>query len=349
MMFADLPIHIVSGVVAAIVLLGILWSRGTFSSRKQHRNRNKFSSDGSVQRGLMEINSEQLDNQSSNKFHYDNRITSAVLEDGRRLDSLYEERDYNGPYGVSTRSSKSDDVPVVANIKDVDPESSVEVDSSQIKPTQSVAVKKESVVATEDVVVKAKDVKPGERVAVKPAQVKPMQKVLKKSMVSGESNLVDKEDVDLNETIIADSSQLNPEESVVVKASQVKPNKTVVAKGNSLSAGKKVTVKAEKIKPNESVIVPASATSPGAAVKPVAAPPAGAPQIGVPASSDGIEIEVAEPISLGTVENRLGGDARFGKVYSMNKYPTRKAYATVSTRQKLSEFPVRSTVHTSMI
>ena len=168
-------------------------------------------------------------------------------------------------------------------------------------------------------------------------------------MVSGDSQLVDKEDVDINETVVADSSQLDPEQTVVVKASQVKPNKTVVAQGKSLSAGKKVAVKAEDVKPEESVVVMASDAKPSAEVKLAVAPPAGSPQVGVPAASDGIEIEAPEPISIGSAENRLSGDARFGKVYSMNKYPARKAYATVSTRQSLSEFPVRSTVHTSMI
>ena len=348
MMMANLPIPVIIGIVCAVFLV-VLWAMGTFSARKQYRNRDRFSLEGVVQKNLTALNADQINNSASNKFHFDDRITGIVLDNGARLDSLYAEKQYRGPYGISTRDDVKADEPVVAAVKDVEPEAAVEVDTSQIKPDQEVAVKKENVIANQDVIVKAKDVKPGERVVVKPTQVKPKQQVLKKSMVSGDSQLVDKEEVDLNENVIADSSQLDPEQDVVVKASQVKPNKTVVTQGKSLSAGKKVVVSADKVKADENVVVKASDTKPLAEVKPVAAPQIGSPQIGVPAAADGIEIEAPEPIALGTVEARLGGDARFGKVYSMNKYPARKAYATVSTRQSLSEFPVRSTVHTSRI
>ncbi len=353
MMFTNLSPqmrNIIMGCVAISVFIIILWSIGTFSARKQYRNKNSFSNHN-IQNNLIDINKDEINNQASNKFHYDDRITDNVLNNGLRLDERYVEGDsmYRGPYGVSTRSAANDEEPVIASVKDVEPDIPVEVDSSQVKPEQKVVVKKEDVISTEKVVVKAKDVKPGERVIVKPVQIKPNQQVLKKSIVSGNSEMVNKEDADINEDVIADSSQLNPEEEVVVIASQVKPNKSVVTQGKSLSSDKKVVVNAEKVKPDAVVVVKASETKPLATVKSVVAPPAGAPQIGVPAASDGIEIEAPEPISGSTLENRLAGDAQFGQVYSMNKYPTRKAYATVSTRQKLSEFPNRTTVHTSAI
>jgi hypothetical protein len=346
-MLSEVPRPVIIAVVVAAIL-AILWMSGTFSTRKQYRNRDAFSLEGDIQNNLTALNADQIENQASNKFHFDDRITGAILDDGARLDSLYTQKTYRGPYGISTRSAIKPDEPVTAAVKDVEPTAVVEVDSSQVKPEQSVAVKKENVVATEDVVVKAKDVKPGERVTVKPDQVKPRQQVLKKSMVTGQSELVTKEDIDINETIIADSSQLDPETTVVVKAAQVKPNKTVVAQGKSLSSGKKVTTVAEKVKPEEVVIVNNSDTKPDAKVNQVTAPSAPS-QIGVPATGDGIELEAPEPISIGNVETRLAADARFGKVYSMNKYPAKKAYTTLSARQSLSEFPVRSTIHTSRI
>jgi len=346
-MFANLPMPVVVAVVVAAIC-AILWMSGTFSTRKQYRNRDAFSLEGDIQNNLTALNADQIENQASNKFHFDDRITGAVLDDGARLDSLYTQETYRGPYGISTRSAIKPDEPVAAAVKDVEPTAVVEVDSSQVKPEQNITVKKENVVETEDVVVKAKDVKLGERVTVKPDQVKPRQQVLKKSMVTGQSELVPKEDVDINETVVADSSQVDPETSVVVKAAQVKPNKTVVAQGKSLSAGKKVTTVAEKVKPDEVVIVNNSDTKPDAKVNQVTDPPAPS-QIAIPAAGDGIELEAPEPISIGNVETRLAGDARFEKVYSMNKYPAKKAYTTVSARQSLSEFPVRSTVHTSRI
>lgn len=346
-MFANLPMPVVVAAIVAVIF-GVLWMAGTFSTRKQYRNRDAFSLEGVVQKNLTNLNAEQIENQASNKFHFDDRITGAVLDDGARLDSLYAEKTYRGPYGISTRSSMKAEEPVAASAKDVEPATPVEVDSSQVKPGQTVAVKKENVVATEDVVVKAKDVKPGERVTVKPDQVKPRQQVLKKSVVTGQTELVTKEDVDINETVVADSSQVDPETSVVVKAAQVKPNKTVVAQGKSLSSGKKVTTVAEKVKPNEVVVVKSSDAKPTAQVKQVTPAPTPS-QVAVPAAGDGIELEAPEPISLGDVETRLAGDASFGKVYSMNKGRAKKAYTTVSTRQSLSEFPVRSTVHTSRI
>tara|TARA_B100000768_G_scaffold49240_1_gene48021 strand:- start:13389 stop:14429 length:1041 start_codon:yes stop_codon:yes gene_type:complete len=346
-MLTEVPMPVMI-TVAIVVILGVLWMTGTFSTRKQYRNRNAFSLAGDIQKNLTALNVEQIENQASSKFHFDDRITSAVLDNGDRLDSLYTEKAYRGPYGVSTRSAINKDEPVAVKVKDVDPAAVVEVDSSQVKPGQNVDVKKENVVATEDVVVKAKDVKPGERVTVKPDQVKSREQVLKKSMVTGQSELVSKEDVDINETVIADSSQVDPETTVVVKAAQVKPNKTVVAQGKSLSAGKKVTVVAEKVKPEEVVVVKTSDTKPMAKVTQVT-PASGPSQLAVPAAGDGIELEAPEPISIGTVETRLAGGAGFGKVYSMNKYPAKKAYTTVSARQSLSEFPVRSTVHTSRI
>lgn len=344
-MMLTIPVMIA---VAFAAIFGVLWFAGTFSARKQYRNRDAFSLAGDIQKNLTALNADQLENQASNKFHFDDRITGAVLDDGARLDSLYAEKTYKGPYGISTRSALDKDEPVAATVNDVEPTTVVEVDSSQVKPGQNVAVKKENVVATEDVVVKAKDVKPGERVTVKPDQVKPRQQVLKKSVVTGESELVTKEDVDINETVIADSSQVDPETSVVVKAAQVKPNKTVVAQGKSLSAGKKVTTTAEKVKPEEVVVVKASDAKPTAKVNKIT-PTSGPSQIAVPAAGDGIELEAPEPISIGNVETRLAGDSSFGKVYSMNKYPAKKAYTTVGARQSLSEFPVRSTVHTSRI
>ena len=346
-MFANLPMPVVVAAIVAVIF-GVLWMAGTFSTRKQYRNRDAFSLEGVVQKNLTNLNAEQIENQASNKFHFDDRITGAVLDDGARLDSLYAEKTYRGPYGISTRSSMKAEEPVAASAKDVEPATPVEVDSSQVKPGQTVAVKKENVVATEDVVVKAKDVKPGERVTVKPDQVKPRQQVLKKSVVTGQTELVTKEDVDINETVVADSSQVDPETSVVVKAAQVKPNRTVVAQGKSLSSGKKVTTVAEKVKPNEVAVVKSSDAKPTAQVKQVTPAPTPS-QVAVPAAGDGIELEAPEPISLGDVETRLAGDASFGKAYSMNKYPAKKAYTTVSTRQSLSEFPVRSTVHTSRI
>lgn len=346
-MFANLPMPVVVAVVVAAIV-GVLWMSGTFSTRKQYRNRDAFSLAGDIQKNLTALNADQIENQASSKFHFDDRITGAVLDNGDRLDSLYAKKTYRGPYGISTRSSIKAEEPVATSAKEVEPATPVEVDSSQVKPEQNVVVKKENVVATEDVVVKAKDVKPGERVTVKPDQVKPRQEVLKKSMVTGQSELVTKEDVDINETVVADSSQLDPETKVVVKAAQVKPNKTVVAQGKSLSAGKKVTTVAEKVKPDEVVVVKSSDAKPTAQVNQVA--PMSAPsQVAVPAAGDGIELEVPEPISIGNVETRLAGSASFGKVYSMNKYPAKKAYATVGARQGLDEFPVRSTVHTSRI
>lgn len=346
-MFTEVPIPVIISVAVAVII-GALWMMGTFSARKQYRNRDAFSLEGDIQNNLTALNREQIENQASNKFHFDDRITGAVLDKGKRLDSLYVQRTYKGPYGISTRSAVKKDEPVAATVKDVEPNTVVEVDSSQVKPTQNVTVKKENVVATEDVVVKAKDIKPGERVTVKPDQVKPKQQVLKKSVVTGQSELVSKEDVDINETVTADSSQLDPETDVVVKAAQVKPNKTVVAQGKSLSSGKKVTTVAEKVKPDEVVVVKAADTKPNATVNQVNASP-GTSQVAVPAAGDGIELEVPEPISIGTLETRLAGDSRFGKAYSMNKYPAKKAYTTVGARQSLSEFPVRSTVHTSRI
>lgn len=347
MMLTEVPMPVMIAVAIAAVL-GILWFAGTFSTRKQYRNRDAFSLAGDIQKNLTALNADQIENQASNKFHFDDRITGAVLDDGNRLDSLYASKTYRGPYGISTRSAIDKDEPVAASAKDVEAGTPVEVDASQVKPGQNVAVKKENVVSTEDVVVKAKDVKPGERVTVKPDQVKPRQQVLKKSMVTGQSELVTKEDVDINETVVADSSQVEPEASVVVKAAQVKPNKTVVAQGKSLSAGKKVTTVAEKVKPNEVVVVKSSAAKPTAPVN--QATPMSAPsQVAVPAAGDGIELEVPEPISIGTVETRLADEARFGKLYAMNKGPSKKAYTTVGARQSLTEFPVRSTVHTAKI
>ena len=346
-MFANLPMPVIVFVVIAAIA-GVIWMSGTFSTRKQYRNRDSFSLAGDIQKNLTALNADQINNQASNKFHFDDRITSAVLENGSRLDSLYAEKTYGGPYGISTRSKLDTDELVAALVIDVDPSVIVEVDSSQIKQGQSVETKKENVVSTEDVIVKAHDVKPGERVNVKPDQVKARQQVLKKSMVSGNSELVNKEEVSINETVTADSSQLDPNTTVVVKAGQVKPNKTVVAQGQSLSAGMKITVEAAKVKSDEIVMVMSSQTKPSVRVN----------QdnryideidVEVPLTAPGIEVEVAEPLSIGTVENRLAGNAGFGNVYSMNKYPTKKAYATVSARQSLSEFPVRSTVHTSVI
>lgn len=347
MMLTEVPMPVMIAVAIAAVL-GILWFAGTFSARKQYRNRDAFSLAGDIQKNLTALNAEQIENQASNKFHFDDRITGAVLDDGARLDSLYAAKTYRGPYGISTRSAIDKDEPVAATVKDVEPNAVVEVDSSQVKPGQNVEVKKENVVATEDVVVKAKDVKPGERVLVKPDQVKPRQQVLKKSMVTGESELVTKEDVDINETVVADSSQVEPETTVVVKAAQVKPNKTVVAQGKSLSGGKKITTVAEKVKPEEVVVVKTSDTKPSARVNQVT-PASGPSQVAVPAPGDGIELEAPEPISIGTVETRLAGNSNFGNIYSMNKSPAKKAYTTVGARQSLSEFPVRSTVHTSRI
>ena len=347
-MFANLSIPVaLAGMVALII--GVLWMTGTFSTRKQYRNKNTFSLEGTIQKNLTELNMEQIENQASSKFHYDDRITGNVLADGSRLDTLYVEKKYRGPYGISTRSQIKEDEPVAAKVKDVEPDTPVEVDSSQINPAEDVLVKKEDVIATEKVVVKAKDVKPGETVLVKPTQVKPNQQVLKKSNVSGKSELVSKEDADINETVVADSSQIDPEETVVVIASQVKPNKNVVAQGKSISSDKKVVVPADKVKPDEVVVVKDSDTKASASKKPVVTPVAGSPQIGKPAAADGIEVETAEPISLGTVETRLAGNSNFGNLYAMNKHPAKKAYTTVTTRQKLSEFPVRSTVHTSRI
>ena len=346
-MFAKVPMPLIVAVVVAAIV-GVLWMSGTFSTRKQYRNRDAFSLSGDIQKNLTALNADQIENQASNKFHFDDRITGAVLDGGSRLDSLYTKRIYRGPYGISTRSAIKEDEPVATSAKEVEPTTPVEIDSFQVKPEQSVLVKKENVVATEDVVVKAKDVKPGERVTVKPDQVKPKQQVLKKSVVTGQSELVTKEDVDINETVVADSNQIDPETTVVVKAAQVKPNKTVVAQGKSLSSGKKITTVAEKVKPDEVVVVNSSDAKPTAQVTQVT--PVSTPsQVAVPAAGDGIELEVPEPISIGTVETRLAGDSRFGKVYSMNKYPAKKAYTTVSARQSLSEFPVRSTVHTSRI
>tara|TARA_B110001450_G_scaffold251465_1_gene271642 strand:- start:136 stop:1179 length:1044 start_codon:yes stop_codon:yes gene_type:complete len=347
-MISNLPMPVIICAAVALILV-VLWSMGTFSARKQYRNKSRFSLEGAIQKNLVSLNANEVNNQASNKFHFDDRITGNVLDDGRRLDSLYAEKTYNGPYGISTRSAAGDDdTPVLASVNDVEPDTPVQVDSSQVDPAKQVVVKKEVVVPTEAVVVKAKDVKPGERVIVKPVKVKANQMVLKKSVVSGESELVAKENIDINEDVVADSSQINPDEEVVVSAAQVKPNKSVVAQGKSLSAGKVVVVNAIDVKSDTPVAVKVSDTKPSAVVKSIA-PPAGTPQIGIPAASDGIEIESPEPISSGTLETRLAGDSRFGQVYSMNKYPTKKAYATVSTRQKLSEFPVRSTVHTSVI
>lgn len=346
-MLTEVPMPVII-VVTLVAIFGVLWLSGTFSTRKQYRNRDSFSLEGGIQKNLTALNREQIENQSSNKFHYDDRITSNVLDGGARIDSLYTQKTYRGPYGISTRDDVPDDEPVTAEVKDVEPSAVVEVDSSQVKPGQNLAVKKENVVATEDVVVKAKDVKPGERVIVKPDQVKPRQEVLKKSVVTGQSELVAKEDVDINENVIADSSQIDPDVTVTVKASQVKPNKTVVALGKSLSSGKKITTVAEKVKPEEVVVVKTSDTKPSAKVKRVRPQP-GPSQISVPAAGDGIELETPEPISIGNVENRLANDASFGNTYSMNKYPAKKAYTTVSARQGLSEFPVRSTIHTSRI
>lgn len=333
MMFTNLPVPIVVAIVVSAIV-GILYMSGTFSTRKQYRNKDTFSLEGNIQKNLTALNADQLENQASNKFHFDDRITGAVLDDGARLDSLYAAKTYRGPYGISTRSAIDKDEPVAATVKDVEPNAVVEVDSSQVKPGQNVAVKKENVVATEDVVVKARDVKPGERVTVKPDQVKPRQQVLKKSIVTGESELVTKEDVDINETVVADSSQIEPETTVVVKAAQVKPNKTVVAQGKSLSAGKKVTTVAEKVKPEEVVVVKTSDTKPSAKVNQVT-PASGHSQVAVPATGAGIELEAPEPISIGTVETRLAGDSRFGKVYSMNKHPAKKVYTTVGARQRV--------------
>jgi len=346
-MLTEVPIPVMF-VVAIAAILGVLWFTGTFSTRKQYRNRDAFSLAGDIQKNLTALNADQIENQASNKFHFDDRITRAVLDDGARLDSLYAAKTYRGPYGISTRSAIDKDEPVATAVKDVEPNAVVEVDSSQVKPGQTVVVKKENVVATEDVIVKAKDVKPGERVTVKPDQVKPRQQVLKTSMVTGDSELVTKEDVDINETVIADSSQVDPESNVVVKAAQVKPNKMVLTQGKSLSAGKKVTTVAEKVKPDEVVVVKSSDAKPSAQVNQVT-PTSAIELVAVPAPGDGIELEAPEPISFGTVETRLAADSRFGKVYSMNKYPARKAYATVGARQSLSEFPVRTTVHTSRI
>ena len=346
-MFANLPMPVIVFVVIAAIA-GVIWMSGTFSTRKQYRNRDSFSLAGDIQKNLTALNADQINNQASNKFHFDDRITSAVLENGSRLDSLYAEKTYRGPYGISTRSQLDTDELVAALVSDVEPSVIVEVDSSQVKQGHSLAVKAENVVSTEDVIVKANDVKPGERVTVKPTQVRARQQVLKRSIVSGNSELVNKEDVDINETIIADSSQLDPDATVVVKANQVKAKKTVVANSQSLSAGTKITVAAQDVKPDEIVMVMSSQTKPSVRVN----------QdnryideidVEVPLTAPGIEVEVAEPLSIGTVENRLAGNAGFGNVYSMNKYPTKKAYATVSARQSLSEFPVRSTVHTSVI
>lgn len=348
MMFMNLSMPLLLGLIV-VIAVAALWANGTFSTRKQYRNKDRFSLEGIIQKNLTELNIDQINNQASNKFHFDNIVTDVVLDNGKRLDSLYAQKKYTGPYGISTRASKLDkDVEVVASVKDLEPTTVVEVDASQVKPMQEVTVKKENVIASAEVVVKAKDVKPGERVVVKPTQVRPRQQVLKKSTVSGESQLVAKEDVDLNEDVVADSSQLDPEEDIVVKASQVKPNKSVVTQGKSLASDKKVSVEADKLKPEEVVIVKASDTKPTAEVKPVVAP-AGTPQLAVPAAADGIELEVPEPLSLNNVENRLGSDASFGKLYSMNKQPSRKAYSTVSSSISLEEFPVRSTVHTSRI
>jgi len=346
-MFSNLPRPVILFVVIAAIV-GVLWMTGTFSTRKQYRNRDSFSLAGDIQKNLAELNADQINNQASNKFHFDDRITGAVLDDGSRLDSLYTQKTYGGPYGISTRSQLDTDELVAALVSDVEPSVIVEVDSSQVKQGHSLAVKAENVVSTEDVIVKAKDVKPGERVTVKPTQVRARQKVLKRSIVSGNSELVNKEDVDINETVIADSNQLDPDATVVVKANQVKAKKTVVAQGQSLSSGTKITVAARDVKPDEIVMVMSSKTKPSVRVNQDNSY-IDEMHIDVPETAPGIEVEVAEPLSIGTVENRLAGNAGFGNVYSMNKYPTKKAYTTVSARQSLSEFPVRSTVHTSVI
>lgn len=344
-MLSKIPGPVIIALVAALIL-GILWARGTFSAKKQYRNKDSFSSEGVVQKNLAALNADQIENQASNKFHFDNRITADVLDEGERLDSLYTQKTYGGPYGISTRSAMEPGEPVQVAVEDVAPNSIVEVQSSQVKRDQIFEVKKEDVIDIGEVIVKAKDVKPGEKVTVKPDQVKPKQMVLKQSYVAGQSVIVPKEDVDINEMVTADSVQLLPDVDVLVKALQVEPNKTVVAKGRDLSAGARVTTVVEKIKPREVVVVRTSDTKPNV-IQDNSYP--GPSQVAVPAAADGIELEVPEPISINTFETRLAGDASFGNVYSMNKYPAKKAYATVSARQNLSEIPVRSTVHTSRI
>lgn len=349
-MLSKIPGPVILALIAALIL-GILWTRGTFSAKKQYRNRDAFSSEGVIQENLAALNAEQIENQASYKFHFDNRITDAVMDKdtGGRLDSLYTQTTYRGPYGISTRSAMKPDEPeqtVEVAVEDVAPNSIVEVQTSQVKPEQNFVVKKEDVIDIGEVIVKAKDIKPGEKVTVSPDQVKPNQMVLKQSSVTGESVIVPKEEVDVNERVIADSIQLIPDVDVLVKALQVEPNKPVVAQGKDLSLGKSVTTVAEKIKPGEVVVVKTSDTKPNV-IQDNSYP--GPSQVDVPVAADGIELEVPEPISLNTVETRLASDSNFGNVYSMNKYPAKKAYATVSARQNLSEIPVRSTVHTSRI
>jgi hypothetical protein len=328
-MFLNLPAYAIIAIVAGVLLV-VMFATGVFSLRKQYRNKDRFSPEGAIQKNLAELNAYQLDDSATNKFHYDNRITKDILDDGMRLDDDYIKRQKKGPYGFATSSSISKEDKVLSKAKDVDPSVKVQVSINQVKPGKKVAVKKESVIQGENVIVKAEDVVPGEKVIVKPSQVKPNQKVLKRSAISGENVLVNKADVSLDEDVMADVSQIEPAEPVVVKASQVKSGKTVVVPKESTVASGVVMAAAEDLIPDENVLVERK-------------------DIGTQAAA-GIEIEAPPPVSIGSVEEyRLGGDSRFGKMYALNKTASRKAYSTLGTRQKLSEFPLNTGVHVSRI
>jgi len=329
MMFPNLPVSVIIAIVASVALAS-MFAMGVFSLRKQYRNKDSFSPEGAIQKNLAELNAYQLDDSATNKFHFDDRITKDILNDGMRLDDNYILNQKKGPYGFATSSSISNEDKVLSKAKDVDPSVKVRVSPNQVKPGKKVAVKKEDVVQNENVIVKAKDVVPGEKVIVKPSQVKPNQQVLKRSAISGENVLVKKDDVSLDENVIADVSQIEPTEPVVVKASQVKSGKTVVVPKESTVSTGVVMAAAEDLIPDETVLVERK-------------------NIGAAATA-GIEVEAPPPVSIGSVEEyRLGGDSRFGKMYALNKTASRKAYSTLGSRQKLSEFPVNTGVHVSRI
>lgn len=328
-MISDLPMSAIIAMVA-FVAVGLMYYMGVFSLRKQYRNKDSFSPEGEIQKNLAEINSYQLDDSATNKFHYDNRITKDILNDGMRLDNDYIKRKKRGPYGFLSSSNKSEQDTVVVKAASVDPSVSVMVSPNQVKSGKGVAVKKEQVSQSENVTVKAGDVKSGETVIVKPSQVKPNEKVVKKSVVTGENVLVNKDEVSLDEDVMVDANQVEPTEVVIAKASQVKTGKTVVAPKESINASETVVAKVGDVNPEEPVVVDKNVIAPQAAA--------------------GIEIEAPPSVSIGSVENyKLGGDARFGKTYALNKSATKKAYATMGTRQSLAEFPLRTGVHVSRI
>lgn len=262
----DPKILIGVAIVAALVLFALM--------RPSFLNKNKFSTEGAAALQSIMINSLKLDDEATSKDSFENRVTNRVIKDGNRLDSLYVERKYRGPYGISTRKPKktaelAPEQEVIAKPDQVKQDEPVVVKSEQIKSDEPVVVKSEQVEPVEEVVVKASQVKPGEQVVVKKEKVKSNEVVITKPKSGKPSQAVLKEDVPPADEVVVKSEQVNPDAVVVVKASQVKPNEPVLTESQKVKPNENVVTKPAQVKPDENVVVKVKQTDTSKDVTPV--------------------------------------------------------------------------------